>query len=300
MIDLNSLQLFYVVVSAGGYSAAHRKTGQSRATLSRHIITLEEHLAVRLIERSTRSFRLTEQGQILYTHCQELFAQLDTALMQVETLQHEPQGLVRIAIPPSLLSFHQLGQEILRYMDSYPQVKVQIEVSNRAVDVHHENVDFVIRARTSLDYPLDYVPVLLARMNLVMVVHPKWQNMLSASIDETISQVPCIAWQANGEFAYWSLRHQDTGEVAQHKIRPRLIVDDLSMLREAALNGLGMVMIPHIYVQDDLSLGRLVQVQSIEQPIMSMVHAVHLGNRGMRPAVRHLLDWLKEITISLR
>lgn len=300
MMDLNSLQVFHAVVSSGGYSAAHRNTGQSRATLSRHITNLEQHLAVRLIERSTRSFRLTEQGQILYTHCQELFAQLDSALIQVETLQHEPQGLVRIAIPPSLLSFHRLGQEILRYMDSNPQVKVHIEVSNRAVDVHNENVDFVIRARTSLDYPLDYVAVLLARMNLVMVVHPKWQALLTDSIEQVMSQVPCIAWKGNGEFAYWPLMHQGTGQVVQHKIQPRLIVDDLSMLREAALTGLGMVMIPQIYVNDDLSLGRLVQVQSIEQPIGSMVHAVHLGNRGMRPAVRHLLDWLKEITQSLR
>lgn len=300
MLDLNSLKVFRDVVSAGGYSAAHRKTGQSRATLSRHVIELENVLGARLIERSTRSFRLTEQGQVLYERCSEILAQLDDAVMMVETLQHEPNGLVRIAIPPSLLHFHQLGDEILRYTDTFPKVNIHIEASNRAVDVHHENVDFVIRARTNLDYPLDYVPVLLAKMNLALVVHPKWQHLMSSQIEEVIAQVPSVVWKGSGDSAYWPLKHKVTGQVLQHKLQPRLAVDDMYMLREAALKGIGMIMIPQIYVSEDLSLGRLIQIQTNEQPLQSLVHAVHLGNRGMRPAVRHLLDWLKDITQSLR
>lgn len=300
MVDLNSLKIFHDVVNAGGYSAAHRKTGQSRATLSRHISDLETTLSSRLIERSTRSFRLTEQGQILYERCLEIFAQVEDALMMVEHLQHEPNGLVRIAIPASLLHFQQLGDEILRYMNTYPKVKIHIEASNRAVDVHNENVDFVIRARTSLDYPLDYVPVLLGKMNLVLVAHPKWQKYFHAQMEDIFAQVPVIAWKGNGEYTYWPLINQNTKEQIQYKIQPKLIVDDMSTMRKAALQGLGLVMIPQIYVNEDLALGRLVQVDSVEKPSQSLVHAVHLGQRGMRPAVRHLLDWLKEVTENLR
>lgn len=300
MLDLNSLRVFKDVVSAGGYSAAHRQTGQSRATLSRHIVELEEALSSRLIERSTRSFRLTEQGQILYEHCLEIFAQVDDAVMMVEHLQHEPNGLVRIAIPPSLLHFHQLGDEILRYMETYPKVKIHLEVSNRAVDVHNENVDFVIRARTSLDYPLDYVPVLLAKMNLLMVVHPKWQDQLTGQLDEILKHVPVIAWKGNGEYAYWQLTHKITGQAIQYKTQPRLIVDDMQMMHQAVLQGLGIAMIPQVYVQEDLALGRLIEVNTEAEAVQSLVHAVHLGQRGMRPAVRHLLDWLKQVTQNLR
>ena len=300
MLDLNSLRVFKDVVSAGGYSAAHRQTGQSRATLSRHIVELEEALSSRLIERSTRSFRLTEQGQILYERCLEIFAQVDDAVMMVEHLQHEPNGLVRIAIPPSLLHFHQLGDEILRYMETYPKVKIHLEVSNRAVDVHNENVDFVIRARTSLDYPLDYVPVLLAKMNLLMVVHPKWQDQLTGQLDEILKHIPVIAWKGNGEYAYWQLTHKITGQAIQYKTQPRLIVDDMQMMHQAVLQGLGIAMIPQVYVQEDLALGRLIEVNTEAEAVQSLVHAVHLGQRGMRPAVRHLLDWLKQVTQNLR
>ncbi len=103
MHDLNSLKIFRDVVSAGSYSAAQRKSGQSRATMSRHINSLEKSLGARLIERSTRSFRLTEQGQILYERSLDILEQLDEAFTEVENLQREPSGLVRIAIPPSLL-----------------------------------------------------------------------------------------------------------------------------------------------------------------------------------------------------
>ena len=300
MVNLNSLKVFRDVVMAGGYTAANRQTGQSRATLSRHITELEEVLAARLIERSTRSFRLTEQGQILYERCLEIFTQIDEAVMMVETLQHEPNGLVRIAIPPSLLHFHQLGKEILRYMERYPKVKIHIEASNRAVDVHNENVDFVIRARSSLDYPLDYVPVLLAKMSLVMVVHPKWSAQLSGNIEQDLESIPTIAWKGNGEYAYWQLINPITKQLMQYKIQPKMIIDDMPLLREAALKGLGIILIPQVYVNEDLVLGRLIQIYPEIQPPQSLVHAVHLGNRGMRPAVRHLLDWLKEVTQNLR
>ncbi|QXZ10997.1 LysR family transcriptional regulator [Comamonas sp. Y33R10-2] len=100
MVDLHSLKIFLDVVNAGGYTAAHRKTGQSRATLSRHISELEAALGARLIERSTRSFKLTEQGHILHERSQDIFAQVDDAVALVENLQREPSGIVRAAIPP--------------------------------------------------------------------------------------------------------------------------------------------------------------------------------------------------------
>ena len=299
-MNLNSLKFFYEVVTAGGYSATNRQTGQSRATLSRHITELENSLSTRLIERSTRSFRLTEQGRILYERCQEIFSQIDDAVMMVETLQHEPNGLVRIAIPPSLLHFHQLGEEILRYMENYPKVKIHIETSNRAVDLNNENFDFVIRARTHLDYPLDFVPILLAKMDLVLVMHPKWKNTSTNDLEKLLETIPAISWKNSGEFSIWNLISIETKKEIQIKFRPRMVIDDISTLRNAALNGLGMIMIPQIYVMEDLSLGRLIQVNCDAQPQQSLIHIVHLGHRGMRPAVRHLLDWLKNITQNLR
>lgn len=298
MRDLNALRIFRDVVKAGGYSAAHRQTGQSRATLSRYITALEEDLGARLIERNTRNFRLTEQGQILYERSQDILSQLDEAFAMVEDLQAKPSGLVRFAIPPALLHL-QIGTEILRYMKTYPDVRVHIEVSNRQVDIHNEGVDFVLRARTKLDYPLDDVPVLLARMELSLVMHPSWQKALRSTLLESLEHIPTIAWNGINGQTHWQLMSED-GKTVTVPIQPQLIVDDMAMLRNAALDKLGIIMIPQVYVNEDIALGRLIKLELDLKPFPSLVHAVHLGHRGMRPAVRHLLDWLKQVTKDFR
>ena len=297
--DLNCLKIFKDVVSAGGYSAAHRITGQSRATLSRNITQLEAEVGARLIERSTRSFRLTEQGQVLYESCLEIFSQLETTFSMLESEQIEPSGLVKIAIPPSLLHFYNFSGEILKYMNMYEKVNIQIEATNRQVDILNEGFDFIIRARTKMDYPLGYVPVFLAHMELCLVAHPKWKNKIRKNLNETLESIPTITWKGVEGFTNWEFMNHDNQSV-DIKIKPRLIVDDMTMMRNAVLDGLGLVLIPYIYVENDLALGRLIRLESDLIPNRSSIHAVHLGQKGMRPAVRHLLDWLKDITIRLR
>lgn len=297
MRDLNSLRIFRDVVKAGGYAAAYRQTGQSRATLSRHIMALEDELGARLIERSTRSFRLTGSGRILYERAVELLTGLDETVAVIEDRQHRPQGLVRVTIPPSLLQLV-IGREILRYLAETPDVQVQIEVTNRVADLRHDNVDFVIRARAKLDYPLDFVPVRLAQMELAIVTHPLWQNEIVETMVETLTRIPVLAWNGTDGEGLWTL-FDGQGAPKDFNLRPRLIADDIDTLRDAALAGLGMALIPRIYVHEDLSLGRLVEVRTDVRAPISMIHAVHLGHRGMRPAVRHLLDWLKQATNHL-
>jgi DNA-binding transcriptional LysR family regulator len=298
MLDLKSLKVFYDVAAAGGFSAAHRSTGQSKATLSRHIVELEAALGARLMERSTRSFRLSESGQLLFERCQDIFAQLHDALAQVEDLQREPSGVVRVAMPSTLLDVY-LRDEILRYMQSFPKVKVHLEASNRVVEIHSEGVDLVLRARGEMNYPQDYVTVLLARMELVLVVHPSWHAAIQNTLQATLERVPVVAWRSNSGPPQWSLRNA-RGELVHVALQPRLLVDDMPTLHEAALKALGMALIPLVYVQADIDAGRLERLHMDLRPPISLVHAVHLGNRGMRPAVRHLLDWLKEVTSHLR
>lgn len=291
MRNLNALAAFRDVARAGGYAAAERATGQSRATLSRNVISLEEELSVRLIERSRRSFRLTEPGAELFARCDDLLAQIDEAVSMVDSEQPEPRGLVRIAIPPSLLQLG-LGDALLEFQMQAPKVRLQMEVSNREVDLRHESVDFVIRARSRQDYPLDFVPVSLLQMERVIVVHPRWRNHLGPTLEETLKMVPAIAWDGLSGRSHWRLRDAD-GALHDLPLEPRLIADDISILRASILEGLGMGIVPRTYVEDDLALGRLDLVNLDLRPTESIIHAVHLGRHGMRPAVAQLLDWLK-------
>lgn len=291
MHDLNSLQAFRSVAKEGGYSAAERATGQSRATLSRKVIALEEELGVRLIERSRRSFRLTEPGARLLARCDLLLDALDDTLAMVESEIAEPRGLVRIALPPSLLRLG-LGRVILEFLSEAPLVRLHMDVSNREVDLRHEDVDFVIRARAELDYPLDYVPIRLMEMERALVVHPRWKEHLGTTLEETLREVPTVAWTGLSGRSHWRL-HTATGEPQDVPLEPRLIANDIDALRSSVLDGLGMGLIPRSYVEEDLALGRLELVQLDLQPRKGVIHAVHLGRHGMRPAVRWLLDRIK-------
>lgn len=291
MRNFNALAAFRDVAKAGGYAAAARATGQSRATLSRNVIALEEDLGVRLIERTRRSFRLTEPGTQLLQRCDELLDQIDEAMGMVDAEQPEPRGLVHIAVPPSLLQLG-MGKAIREFLQQAPKVRLHIEVSNREVDVRHEAVDFVVRARSQLDYPQDFVPVSLLHMELVLVAHPRWRKLLKPTLEETLKAVPAIAWAGLSGHSHWRLMNAE-GELRDLALEPRLIADDMPTFRASLLDGLGIGIIPRIYVDEDIALGRLDLLQMDLAPIQSVIHAVHLGRQGMRPAVRQLLDWLK-------
>lgn len=291
MRNLNALAAFREVAKAGGYAAAERATGQSRATLSRSVIALEKDLGVRLIERSRRSFRLTESGTQLFSRCNDLLAQIDEAVAMVDAEQPEPRGLIHIAAPPSLLQLG-LGEVMREFLQRFPKVRLHIDVSNREVDVRHEPVDFVLRARTQMDYPSDFVPVRLLTMELVLVAHPRWRKHFKPTLKETLEMVPTIAWTGLSGQSHWRLVDA-AGALHELPLEPRLIADDMASLRASVLEGIGMAIIPRIYVEEDIALGRLDLVQMDIRPMQSVIHAVHLGRRGMRPAVRQLLDWLK-------
>lgn len=298
MRNLNALAIFRDVAKAGGYSAAERITGQSRATLSRNVIALEEELGVRLIERSKRSFRLTDPGVRLFERLSDALSQLDDAVAMVESGQAEPQGLVRIAAPPSLLHLG-FGDAIRDFMQQAPKVRLQLEVSNREVDVRYEEVDFVLRARAMLDYPLDYVTVSLMRMDVVLVAHPRWKGQLRPRLEDTLLEVPALAWTGVSGRSHWRMVAAD-GTTRDIPLVPRLIVNDIATLHAALLDGMGLGVIPRTYVEEDIALGRLQLIETDLAPMVGIVHAVHLGRHGMRPAVRQLLDWLKRSAPPLR
>src|SRR3984957_884791 len=146
MQDLNDLRFFAEVVEQNGFSAAARKLGMPRSRLSRRIGLLEENLGVRLVQRSTRSFAITEIGQEFYRHCAAMVVEAEAAQEAIQRVRAEPQGVVRVSCPSSLIYFR-IGEMIERFMAKYPKVEVHLESTNRRVDVIREGFDMAIRVR---------------------------------------------------------------------------------------------------------------------------------------------------------
>lgn len=291
-IDLNALRLFVQVVQAGGYAKASRATGVPRATLSRRIAGLEEDLGLRLIERSSRSFRLTPPGEALFARGAAIVAQAQEAALALEQTQDHPQGLIRFAVAPSVLQLS-LDGIIADYLAAHPRVTVQIEVTNRRIDLYREGFDFAIRAGSGRSGPMYLVVLPLAQMAHVLVAAPSWKDAVRPSLQETLETIPPLVWSASGEGARWHLQDR-MGKAVSLPLTPRLAVEDMAALRTAAIAGLGITLLPHILAVPALNSGALIAPTFDLTPPDGLIHAVHLGQRGMRPVVRHLLDHLKQ------
>ena len=146
MQDLNDFVWFVKVVDHGGFAAAGRALDQPKSKLSRRIAQLEERLGVRLIQRTTRQFTVTEVGQTFYQHCKAMLVEAEAAEEAVAALQAEPRGVVRITCPVTLLHVH-VGPMLARFMSRYPGINLQLEATNRRVDLVGEGIDVAIRVR---------------------------------------------------------------------------------------------------------------------------------------------------------
>ncbi len=171
MQDLNDLAWFVQVVDHGGFAAAGRALDQPKSKLSRRIAQLEERLGVRLIQRTTRQFAVTEVGQTFYQHCKAMLIEAEAAHQAVETLQSEPRGSVKLTCPVTLLHAH-VGPMLARFMVRYPGVTLHLEATNRRVDVVGEGVDVAIRVRPRPFEDSDLVMRVLADRGHRLVASP--------------------------------------------------------------------------------------------------------------------------------
>ncbi|MDL0433440.1 LysR substrate-binding domain-containing protein [Marinobacter sp. TBZ242] len=277
----------------GGFAPAGRALGVPKSKLSRRIAMLEDRLDTRLINRSTRRFSITELGQEYYRHCMAMLVEAEAAQEVIDRSRAEPRGVVRMSCPPGLIYFH-VGQLLVRFMAKYPEVKVEIDATSRRVDVLKEGLDLALRVR--------FPP--LEDSGLTMKVLSKSPQCLMASSNffdshrkpenpDELADLPSLDFeQADGKHI-WCLDGPE-GATAQVRHSPRLVTDDVFTLRQAALEGLGVVRMPMIVGGRDLVEGRLVNVLPGWQPRGGILHAVFPSRRGLLPAVRALLDFLGE------
>jgi DNA-binding transcriptional LysR family regulator len=291
--DLNELYYYVQVVDHGGFAQAGRALGIPKSKLSRRIALLEERLGVRLIHRSTRSFVVTELGQLYYARCKAMLVEADAAQSIIESTQAEPCGIVRLSCPIGLLHAH-VGAMLVDFAVLYPSVSIQLTGMNRAVDVVTEGMDLAIRVR----------PLPLDDSDLAMRVLGYAAQYLLASPGllerHGMPQAPAdlVSWPSLGygppmEAHAWTLLGPDGEKASQHHA-PRFVATDMLTLRHAALAGVGVVQLPAMLVREHLADGRLVRLLPDWSPRREIIHAVFASRRGLLPSVRALIDFFAE------
>lgn len=291
MQDLNELYFFAQVVDHGGFASAARALGMTRSRLSRRIGLLEQRLGVRLVHRSTRRFAVTEIGQEYYRHCVAMLVEADAAQEAVDRTRSEPQGIVRVSCPSSVLYF-QIGEMVARFMAQNPKVAVHLESTNPPVDVIREGFDVAIRVRFPPLEESDLVMKVLAESTQRLVASPA---VLDGSgrplLPPDLSALPSLAWGPPHQDHQWCLDGPN-GATAHIPHKPRFITEDMVALRFAALRGIGVVQLPTMVVRRDLLEGTLVEVLPNWAPMTGIIHAVFPSRRGLLPSIRAFIDFL--------
>jgi DNA-binding transcriptional LysR family regulator len=293
MQDLNDMLLFAEVVERGGFAAAGRALGLPKSRLSRRVAGLEAQLGVRLLQRTTRKLSLTEVGEAYLRHCQALRESAQAAADVVAHAQTEPRGTIRVVCPVTLAQTV-LADVMPIYLARHPQMRVEMEVNNRVVDLVKEGVDVALRVRLSLEESGSLIIKRLDDARSVLVVSPALLERQGTPVTlEEASQLDSVAMSATDGQVSVRLTHTQ-GQEAVLQYRPRYIADDLLTLKRAVLGGSGMCWLPDYMCEDELRDGRLVRLLPEWSMPVGVVHAVFPSRRGLSPAVRSFLDFLGE------
>ena len=287
--DLNDLRLFAAVVANGGFSAAAKALAIPKSRISRRVAALEGELGVRLVERSTRRFKVTEIGQDIYRHARAALAEADTIQDTAARLKAEPQGLVRISCPPGADRLLALG--LPAFLAQHPKLRLQMIVSNRRVDLIEEGVDVAIRVRERLDTDGDLQIKIIGRTVTSLAASPSLiEKFGEPSTLADLVKFPTLGFTEQPGVDRWTLVGPDgREEIFAHE--PRLAATDFAILHYAALDGLGVAFLPELHARLSIGEGKLRQLLPDWHSRESTLHLVYTSRRGMLPGVRAVIDF---------
>ena len=285
LLNVAGMLIFSRVVEEGSFSAAARKLGISKASVSREISALEERLGAQLLRRTTRRMSLTEVGDVFHARCKRVVEEAEAAELSVSQLQAAPQGSIRMAVPMSF-GHLQIAPRLPRFLARYPGVRVEVEATDRVVDLVHERVDLSVRIRRPLEG--SYVLRKLCPIRVLMCASPDYLALHGAPSEPgDLREHNCLAYRGPSSVWYFS-----NGE--EIETSGTMCVDNGDALRQAAIAGLGVVYLPTFLVADDVRAGRLVALLGEHTRRETGLYAVYPESRHLSPKVRAMLDWLVE------
>ncbi len=293
MQPLEGLYYFTQVIEHGGYARAARALDIPKSRLSRHVAALETQLNMRLVNRSTRRFAVTDVGQEVHRHAIAMLAEADAALEAVEFARSEPRGPIRVSCPVALAQWG-LAALLPEFLAKYPGVRLQLHVSNRRVDVLAEGFDLALRVRSQPSGEDGLVMRSFGESEELLVASPAYLARVGRPTEpaqlakvETLDQANELGRQL------WELQAPG-GRSERIEHTPRLVCSDFVVLRVAALAGLGIARLPEVVVRADLAGGALERVLPEWNTPQGILHLVFPTRRGLLPAVRALIDFLAQ------
>jgi DNA-binding transcriptional LysR family regulator len=278
---------FVAVAECSQFTAAAERLDVSASHVSRQIARLEDRLQTRLLYRSTRRVTPTEAGQTFLQHCQRLQDGREEALRAVGDLASEPKGLLRMTCAVAY-GERFIVPLVTQFMGQYPQLRIDIELSNRPLDLVHEGIDLAVRLGRLQDSQLMATRLAPRRMYLCASKSYLARYGRPHSLSE-LARHNCLV----GSSDQWALQ-QDGRELSQ-RVQGNWRCNSGQAVLDAALAGIGLCQLPDYYVLEHLRSGALISLLEAHQPPNTAVWALYPQQRHLSPKVRKLVDHLREM-----
>ena len=285
-MNLDHLSDFLLVATHEGFAQASRASGRPKASLSRKVMELEASLGVRLLERGARTVRLTEEGALLVERTSGPMREIAETASVLRDGRMQPHGLLRINVP-TLFAQMMMGRLAAEFTRAYPDVKLAITLEDRQVNLVYEGYDIVIRVNPEPSSEL--VGRCFARDQILIVSTPELKKRYMSTPTQSMKPLPVIVRgsKSNGT---WKIGGASNREI---QLLTVLQLPLFTMIRDAALTGIGAAKIPRLVVADDLSTGRLVSWgAATDEP--AELWALHTSRRLPSAKVNAFMNFLKK------
>lgn len=295
MDRLDSIRLFIRVVETGSFSRAGKAEGVAQSTVSKQVSALESRLGAQLIRRSSRGLSVTEQGQEFYGFAIGILADLEAAEARIRSGDVAPKGRIRVACPP-VFSAKLIVPGIPSFFARYPDLTVDLDVSERYVSLVEDGVDVAIRIGDLADSSL--LARQIGSVEAVVIAAPHYlerHGIPKAPTD--LDRHSCLPFLFQGGSKTWKFR-DSAGEIV---LAPsaNLRTNDAESVHAAALAGLGLAQGPSWMFADEIAAGTLIEVLADYKPRLFPIHAVSSESRRMTGAVKVFVDFVAELIKSV-
>lgn len=289
MDKLSAIRAFLLVVQTGSFSAAAREQGTTQATISKKVAALEEKMGVKLLFRTSRELSLTEVGQEYFHRCVSIVSELDEAESNARSQMERPTGELRISAPV-VFGRTFIGPILAEFLQDYPELKVNLHLSDQHVDLIGERIDVAIRAKQLEDSTL--IARHLFDNPMVLVAAPSYlekSDMLTKP--EQLQTHNCILYSMHKTINIW---HFDLGEQSLSiPVSGNCRCDNGDVILQLAIGGTGIAQLPIWMVHEFIESGQLVTVLDEYQVKPLPFNAVYPQNRYVPLKVRSFVNFIK-------
>lgn len=292
-MDLNGAMIFVRVVRLGSFSKAALELGLPNSTVSDRVSDLEKALGVSLLVRTTRKLRLTDAGRIFFEKAELAVAALTSAGEEASSFQKRPTGTLKITAPVDF-DYAVICNAVVEYTGKFPEVNVDLLLTDRLVDLISEGVDIAIRASPEKD--AGFTAKRIGDDGLILVAAPEYLKRSATIMDPSdLVNHDCLVIapeQGAPTLATWNLVSAD-GEKAKVLPQARISSNSVGAIKHLALTGSGVALIPPTLVYDDISARRLVRVLPKWSTAPWPVYLVFASHRNASPKVREMIPLLE-------